>query len=286
MSSLIKSIGGLVGAIEISCTYPTEYIKTVMQLDKVSNSLGTVGTIKETFRTYGMLGFYRGYSALLIFSMPKNGVRFGAYEFAATNMFKEKTKFNSFLCGLVAGSAEALAVVTPQETIKTKLIHDKMQDVPKYKNVFQGIYRIGMENGPKGLYLGVVPTLLKQSTNQGVRFFVFADTKERISPFFKNKILVDLISGGFAGFCSVMFNNPIDVIKTKMQGVGGESLSVASTFKYIMETRGPMGFYSGVVPRLSRVILDAALTFSLFHSIKRAVTQLIAGNKAKADKKE
>jgi len=45
--------------------------------------------------------------------MPKNSVRFSAYEFAATNMFKEKSKKNSFLCGLVAGSAEALVVVTP-----------------------------------------------------------------------------------------------------------------------------------------------------------------------------
>ena len=33
------------------------------------------------------------------------------------------------------------------------------------------------------------------------------------------KVIADLISGGFAGFCSVMFNNPIDVIKTKMQGL-------------------------------------------------------------------
>jgi solute carrier family 25 citrate transporter 1 len=45
--------------------------------------------------------------------MPKNAVRFGAFEFAATNMFTAKTKTNSFLCGLVAGAAEALAVVTP-----------------------------------------------------------------------------------------------------------------------------------------------------------------------------
>lgn len=79
----------------------------------MSNSLGTIGCVKETYRTYGMSGFYRGYSALLIFSMPKNAVRFGAFEFAATNMFTAKTKTNSFLCGLVAGAAEALAVVTP-----------------------------------------------------------------------------------------------------------------------------------------------------------------------------
>lgn len=45
---------------------------------------------------------------------------------------------------------------------------------------------------------------------------MFTDTRQRLSPYFSNKILVDLIAGGFAGFCSVMFNNPIDVIKTKM----------------------------------------------------------------------
>lgn len=28
-----------------------------------------------------------------------------------------------------------------------------------------------------------------------------------------------MIAGGFAGFCSVMANNPVDVIKTRMQGV-------------------------------------------------------------------
>ena len=31
--------------------------------------------------------------------------------------------------------------------------------------------------------------------------------------------MCDLLSGGFAGFCSVMFNNPVDVIKTNMQGL-------------------------------------------------------------------
>jgi len=30
----------------------------------------------------------------------------------------------------------------------------------------------------------------------------------------KWKIAVDIIAGGFAGFCSVMANNPIDVVKT------------------------------------------------------------------------
>lgn len=148
--------------------------------------------------------------------MPKNSVRFGAFEFAQTNLWSKKSSTNTFMCGLFAGTAEAVAVVTPQETLKTKLIHDKLSATPQYKNIISGIVTITKETGVRGLYQGVVPTVLKQSTNQGVRFVVFADTKDRLSPYMKNKILVDLFAGGFAGFCSVMFNNPIDVIKTKM----------------------------------------------------------------------
>lgn len=71
--------GGITGAIEISITYPTEYAKTVMQLYPDKNKLGMVGLAKETVRERGFFGLYRGYSALLLFSIPKNYVRFGAY---------------------------------------------------------------------------------------------------------------------------------------------------------------------------------------------------------------
>ena len=65
-------LGGITGAIEISCTYPTEYTKTVMQLYTEKNRMGAVGVIKDTVKTNGFLGLYRGYSALLMFSVPKN----------------------------------------------------------------------------------------------------------------------------------------------------------------------------------------------------------------------
>ena len=48
-----------------------------------------ISLAKVTYNTYGVRGFYRGYLALLIFSMPKNSVRFGAFELARSNIFKE-----------------------------------------------------------------------------------------------------------------------------------------------------------------------------------------------------
>lgn len=144
MVSLILNIylGGVTGAIEITCTYPTEYTKTVMQLNPEINKLGMMGTIKKTFGERGILGFYRGYGALLMFSVPKNQVRFGTYTFMQTSVLPERNKLNNFCCGLAAGASEAVFVVTPQETIKTKLIHDKLSDTPKYRNVFHGIKTI------------------------------------------------------------------------------------------------------------------------------------------------
>lgn len=271
----------MVGAIEISCTFPTEYVKTVMQLKPELNQMGAFNLIKNTWAEKGFFGFYRGYPALLIFSVPKNSVRFGTYEFAKTNMFTGTSKANNFMCGLTAGAAEAVAVVTPQETLKTRLIHDRLSAEPKYRNLFHGIYTIGAQHGPSGLYKGVAATVMKQSTNQGVRFVVFDEAKKGLSTKIKTKVIVDLLGGAFAGFCSTMFNNPVDVVKTKMQGIDSHKYAgVGDCFKQIYASQGFMGFYSGVGPRLCRVVLDVALTFSLFHSMKRNITAWVESRNA------
>lgn len=106
------------------------------------NKQGTINTVKQTYREKGVLGFYRGYSALLLFSVPKNYTRFGTYSYMKANVLTEPTKLNNFMCGIAAGAAESTFVVTPQETLKTKLIHDKLSANPQYKNLFQGIYKI------------------------------------------------------------------------------------------------------------------------------------------------
>ena len=241
-----------------------------MQLYKEKNKMGAVNVIKDTVKTNGMFGLYKGYSALLLFSVPKNYTRFGTYTYMQQNVLTEPSRTNNFLCGLTAGCAEAVFVVTPQETLKTKLIHDKLSAQPKYSNLFHGIYSIIKAQGLGGCYRGVVPTVMKQSSNQGVRFVVFSDTKKMLGNYIPIQVVVDLLAGGFAGFCSTMANNPVDVVKTKMQGMEAHKYNgFADCFKQIYAKQGVMGFYMGVGPRLVRVIMDVALTFAIFHSLKR-----------------
>lgn len=88
----------------------------------------------------------------------------------------------------------------------------------------------------------------------------------------------DLIAGGFAGAVSVFANNPVDVVKTKLQGVEAHKYAGAiDCARQVMKNDGPLGFYSGVRPRLARVVLDVALTFSIFGALKRKIQALLQG---------
>lgn len=88
---LCKNIkGGITGGIEICITYPTEYIKTMMQLYKEFSHKGVRFCIQDTYNNFGFRGFYRGLTPLVTFSIPKVAVRFGTNEWLKNNIFTDR----------------------------------------------------------------------------------------------------------------------------------------------------------------------------------------------------
>uniref|UniRef100_A0A669PFM7 Citrate transport protein n=1 Tax=Phasianus colchicus TaxID=9054 RepID=A0A669PFM7_PHACC len=175
--------GGLAGGIEICITFPTEYVKTQLQLDEKANPpryKGIGDCVKQTVRDHGVRGLYRGLSSLVYGSIPKAAVRFGMFEFLSNQMRDEQGRLDStrgLVCGLGAGVAEAVMVVCPMETIKVKFIHDQCSSKPKYRGFFHGVREIVREQGLKGTYQGLTATVLKQGSNQAIRFFVMTSLK-------------------------------------------------------------------------------------------------------------
>ncbi|KAF9896119.1 hypothetical protein BX616_008090, partial [Lobosporangium transversale] len=141
--------GSIAGAIEATITYPTEFVKTQLQLQQGSKSSspvqksatapkGPIDILVSTVRTQGLTAIYRGLSAMVIGNTAKAGVRFFSFE-QYKNLLKDSegktTGVRSVLAGLGAGMTEALFVVTPSETIKTKLIHDGNSANPQYRGL-------------------------------------------------------------------------------------------------------------------------------------------------------
>jgi solute carrier family 25 citrate transporter 1 len=277
--------GGLTGCIESLCTYPTEFLKTKMQLYKEFSHQGLIGTAKHTYAENGFKGFYRGVSVLVFFSTPKTGIRFYSKNYYDNEVlqnfetFKKSRRLTNSISGLMAGITEAILVVTPMETIKTKLIHDKIAGSNKYRGLFHGISEIVKEKGLGGIYKGLGPTVLRQGSNQAIRFLVYDDTYNALNKSL-NKTVAMFIAGGVAGAASVLGNNPIDVIKTQMQGLDAHKFNgPLDCAAKVWQSEGIRGFYKGAVPRMTRVVLDVALTFTLFEHLKNGMDYLLASNK-------
>ena len=132
-------VGGFVGAIEISVTYPFEYLKTVLQIEG-HNDLKR--TAQRTYREHGVRGFFRGYSVLLLFAVPKSSLRFGNYYLARSYLFTSDTFGASFMSGIFTGLVEGCTMMPIQETLKTKLIHDRLSPNPKYGSLVDGATKI------------------------------------------------------------------------------------------------------------------------------------------------
>ena len=158
--------GGLTGGINILIVFPTEYIKTQLQLDVGRTVLrahhsrlvpgkmtpmatalsalnekvycGSLDVVKKTFKEQGMRGMYRGVQVLLAGTVPTYAVRFGVFDSLKAEIAGadgQLTPASRMMCGLSAGVAEAALVVTWIETLKVRLISDQRRKVPRYRGL-------------------------------------------------------------------------------------------------------------------------------------------------------
>lgn len=279
--------GGITGGIEICITYPTEFVKTQLQLDEKGGQkkyTGIIDVVRKTLKSHGFFGLYRGLSVLIYGSIPKAAVRFGAFETFKGLLMDETGKLGPTgraMCGLGAGVCEAVFAVTPMESIKVKFINDQRSANPQYKGFLHGVGQIVKTYGIRGLYQGVTATVLKQGSNQAIRFFVMESLKDLYrggnpaAPV--PKYIVGLM-GSVAGAASVLGNTPIDVIKTRMQGL--EAAKYKNTWDCltkIIKNEGFAALYKGTLPRMGRVCLDVAITFMVYDSFMELFDKIWPG---------
>jgi solute carrier family 25 citrate transporter 1 len=230
-----------------------------------------VSGLTYTVRTTGFFSLYRGLTPTLIGSVPKAGIRFGMNAYLKDQLRDAETgkltPAKNFLAGLGAGVGEALAIVAPVETVKTKCIELN-------RGFLNGFRHILATEGIGGIYQGAFATALKQGSNQGLRFMWFNEykrivTQDGLQPMTP---LLGLFGGMSAGCFSTLGNNPFDVVKTRMQGTqASRYASTMDCFRQILRHEGIGSFYAGVMPRLGRVVPGQGIIFMSFESIQQMV---------------
>ncbi|KAI9319909.1 mitochondrial carrier domain-containing protein [Dichotomocladium elegans] len=282
--------GTIAGGVEGVITYPTEYVKTRLQLQAGGKLQpgeprfkGPIDCLFQTYKTRGFFGIYTGVGALAIGNAAKAGVRFLTYDQIA-NLLRDKdgklSGIRSLLAGLGAGMTEAALVVTPSETIKTKLIHDKNAPSPKYNGLVHGTRMIIKEEGLSGIYRGVGPVMARQGANSAVRFSCYSTFRswlQQLRGKGENAPMPSaytFLAGAMAGIVTVYTTMPLDVVKTRMQGLDAKDLyknSVDCLVKVVREN-GILSLWKGSTPRLARLIFSGGIVFTVYENVYAGLT--------------
>lgn len=266
--------GSLTGFIEAVICYPTEFIKTQLQLQSKTNPeyTGMLDCAKKTVAKNGPMGLYRGALPLIIGSSGKQAARWTGYQ-AVFDQFKDDkgnvTILQRMFAGACGGVSEAVFAVTPIETLKTRVTDDMRRGTGNYSGSLDAIVKIVKSEGPGGLYRGLMPTIGKQATNQMVRFPVQFYCMQALTGGDKSlsaNPIYNGTAGAFAGAVSVLCTMPQDVVKSRMQGEEAKKLysGTLDCIQKIIKNDGIGMLYAGTWPRMIRVSLDVAITFAVF----------------------
>jgi len=263
----------------------------------VTASLGPIGTATRIIKREGFFSLYKGLSAVYTGIVPKMAIRFFSFE-KYTETLKSawggsdgaNNKFITFFAGLGSGLTEAILVVTPAEVCKIRLqsqynsmIDPKQMLNRKYRNVLQTASLIVREEGLGALYKGILPTMMRQGINQAANFSCYQYFKRKIIEIQDGKELKSwqqFIAGGVSGAFGPMINNPLDVIKTRIQR---QVIHANHEPKYkgliqgctiIAKEEGFLALWKGLTPRLLRIVPGQAITFMIYEFVVSKMNQI------------
>jgi len=255
----------------------------------VQATLGPIGTARRIVQREGFFALYKGLTAVYTGIIPKMAIRFVSFEQfrelgIAWNGGQPSTTV-TFTAGLLSGLTEAILVVTPAEVCKIRMqsqFHSLMDPAQmqhrKYTNVLQTAFTISREEGIGALYKGVVPTMLRQGCNQAVNFTAYNMIKTKVMEWQGTSELASwqsLLIGGFSGGMGPLVNNPLDVVKTRLQkqvvvpGKTPKYTGLMQSCVLIAKEEGLLALWKGITPRLMRIMPGQAITFMTYEAVSK-----------------
>jgi len=246
--------GFIAGACEAVVTQPFEVAKTRLQANALvaspRNAQSMAGALRAVVAERGVRGPYLGLPTQLVQTSVKTSLRFHIYTTSKPLLYN-----SDMLAGLFAGAMEALLWIQPTERIKVlRITNPSRSAVQSARVVFQA------RGGAFGLWRGGAATVLRNSMTVGMRFSMYEQALAALPASYKKHWATPAVLGFGVGAVSTVLNNPVDVVKTRlnatMPGAHGYAQSVRS-----MVREGQL--MQGVLPRILKISIGQAVTFAV-----------------------
>merc|ERR1719431_44297 len=135
-----------------------------------------------------------------------------------------------FTLGSIAGAAGATAVY-PIDLVKTRMQNQRTQSYigeVLYRNSADCFKKVVRHEGFSGLYRGLVPQLMGVAPEKAIKLTMNDLARDKLRKLNDGQLPIwaEMIAGGCGGASQVMFTNPLEIVKIRLQ-VAGEIASGA-----------------------------------------------------------
>ncbi|KAE8358547.1 mitochondrial carrier domain-containing protein [Aspergillus caelatus] len=180
-----------------------------------------------------------------------------------------------FALGSLAGAFGAF-MVYPIDLVKTRMQNQRSTRVGErlYNNSLDCARKVIRNEGFTGLYSGVVPQLIGVAPEKAIKLTV----NDLVRGHFTNKengkiwYPYEILAGGTAGGCQVIFTNPLEIVKIRLQVQGEIAKNVEGAPRrsalWIVKNLGLVGLYKGASACLLRDVPFSAIYFPTYAHLK------------------
>ncbi|KAJ3062292.1 hypothetical protein HDU99_005268 [Rhizoclosmatium hyalinum] len=257
---------------------------------KVQN---TFKTTYEIVRTEGILRLWRGIVPQTIGALPGQACYYLAYETMHEKIGETfpSLEAGSFLRGFMAGACADLAggiFYVPADIVAQRLQIQNSHSLSfshnkrLYKGGWDVCKKIVQNEGPFGFWRGYAGYVTAFAPASAVQWGVYELCKILLFPFmarlnFKNsENLAIPLSGAIAGVCALTANNPLEVMRVRMQVMESRNKQDAEVIKrgywylglQIYRKEGVRAFYRGLTARLLTTLPGIIVAMTGYEYIK------------------
>jgi len=295
-SGSVSGVAGAVsGAVASLLVQPLDVIKTRQQQfvtlakdQALAKYKTTLDTMKTIIKEEKLLGLWKGTAPTLYRVIPGAGINFFFLHYITTvlqNSDKQLSKTNTLIAGALA---RTLATVTmlPVTVVKTRF---EGFGTNQYNNTFHALKTIHATEGVRGLFSGLVPSVLRDAPFAGIYYLFYRQSQVFLTTTFTStngsnivslsvpSSLINFVSGCWAATVATLITHPQDLVKTRLQinPLQRSESSSSRAFRLcsgIYQQEGFKGFYKGLMPRLIRRPISNAITWVIYEEIVKALT--------------
>eukprot|EP00890_Picochlorum_soloecismus_P006034 jgi/Picsp_1/6431/NSC_03779-R1_solute carrier family 25 member 38 len=283
--------GAASGALVSACVQPLDVIRTRLQADSAKGQLlSTVSTIRLIIRNHGVRSLWQGTQPTVV----RLGVGAGLHFFFLESLkpLFEKTGANdaqqmgAMGAVMTGGLSRAMAALIscPITVVKTRMEYidgSNSRATPMYKNTTHALRTIAKQEGIRGMYKGLGPTILSNAPFSAIYYLFYTRLQSRLSQADMPTMMVNFSSSTVAAVAATLITQPADVVRTRMQlnmeqvAVAGQRASTLSIMRGILSAQGTRGLLAGAAPRMIKRTVQTALVWTLYEELMPRLSTVV-----------